>query len=83
MATFASLITSGPPIPGVEMSSEGLLLPLEGNNIQSERFRDQIEASLPLKKQLWQQTVESKIRNQAAVLKYVTGYDARNMAKSE
>lgn len=47
----------------------GMLLPLEGNTIQSERFANQIDASLPLKKQLWQQTVQAKIRNQASVLK--------------
>lgn len=35
----------------------GLMLPLAGNSVQTERFRDQLEASLPLKKQLWQQTV--------------------------
>ncbi|WP_199120686.1 type II CRISPR-associated endonuclease Cas1 [Pedobacter sp. ASV28] len=46
----------------------GLLLPLEGNNTQSERFRYQIDASQPLKKNLWQQTVQAKILNQAAVL---------------
>ena len=46
----------------------GLLLPLAGNTTQSERFRDQINASLPLRKQLWQQTIQQKIRNQAAVL---------------
>ena len=46
----------------------GLLLPLCGNTTQSERFRQQIDASLPLKKQLWQQTVQYKIRNQSAVL---------------
>lgn len=46
----------------------GLLLPLEGNTIQSERFKDQIEASLPLKKQMWQQTIQAKVANQAAVL---------------
>lgn len=46
----------------------GLHLVLEGNSIQSERFNDQIEASLPLKKQLWQQTIQQKIANQAAVL---------------
>ncbi len=57
----------------------GLLLPLCANSVQSERFRSQIDASLPLKKQLWQQTVEHKILNQAAVLKYVSGEDARNM----
>lgn len=57
----------------------GLLLPLYGNDIQNERFRNQIDASLPLKKQLWQQIVAAKIQNQAAVLKYVSGEDARNM----
>lgn len=46
----------------------GLMLPLTGNKTQTERYRDQINASLPLKKQLWQQTVQSKIRNQAYVL---------------
>lgn len=53
----------------------GLLLPLEGHTVQSERFRWQIEASLPLKKQLWQQTVQAKIRNQASVLKRLSGVE--------
>lgn len=48
----------------------GMLLPLESNTIQSERFRAQIEATEPLKKQLWQQTVKAKIANQRAVLKH-------------
>ena len=39
----------------------GLFLPLESNTTQSERFRNQIAASLPLRKQLWQQTVQCKI----------------------
>ncbi len=47
----------------------GLFLPLEGNTLQTERFKNQIEASLPLKKQLWQQTVQKKIENQAWLLK--------------
>jgi len=46
----------------------GLLLPLEGNTTQQERFRNQINASEPLRKQLWQQTVRQKILNQAMVL---------------
>lgn len=46
----------------------GMMLPLESNTLQSERFRAQIEATEPLKKQLWQQTVKAKIANQAAVL---------------
>ncbi len=57
----------------------GLLLPLSGNTLQSERFRVQIEASLPLKKQLWQQTIMSKIANQAALLQTVTGAKQGNM----
>lgn len=58
---------------------EGLLLPLAGNTLQSERFNAQIEASLPLKKQLWQQTIQQKILNQAAVLRHVHGLEAKNM----
>ena len=46
----------------------GLMLPLDGHNLQSERFREQIEASEPLKKQMWQQTVVAKILGQAHVL---------------
>lgn len=57
----------------------GLLLSLYGNKLQAERYASQVEASLPLKKQLWQQTVQCKIRNQAAMLKYATGEDAKNM----
>lgn len=59
----------------------GLLLPLEGNTIQSERFQDQIDASLPLRKQLWQQTVQQKIRNQAALLHELHGIEVGNMKK--
>ena len=57
----------------------GLLMPLSGNSIQNERFRAQIDASLPLRKQLWQQTVQAKIRNQAAVLEYFNGEPFNNM----
>ena len=57
----------------------GLMLPLSGNTTQSERFRNQIDASLPLKKQLWQQTVRQKILNQAAVLNKNTGAIVKNM----
>lgn len=59
----------------------GMLLPLCGNTTQSERFRYQIDASLPLKKQLWQQTVQCKIRNQAAILKTHSHAETGNMQK--
>lgn len=57
----------------------GLLLPLAGNTIQSERFQAQIEASLPLQKQLWQQTIQYKIKNQAFVLQSARKSEAKNM----
>lgn len=47
----------------------GLMMPLSSNSLQSAKFKAQIEATLPLKKQLWQQTVKAKIRNQALHLK--------------
>ena len=50
------------------MHPSGMLLNLEGNTVQSKRFRAQIQATEPLKKQLWQQTVQAKIANQSAVL---------------
>ncbi len=57
----------------------GLLLPLHGNTTQNKRFRQQLDASLPLSKQLWQQTVKAKIENQAAVLKECTGEEMKCM----
>lgn len=57
----------------------GLLLPLCSNTTQNERFRKQLDASLPLKKQLWQQTVKAKIINQAKVLSQYTGTEVRCM----
>jgi len=46
----------------------GLQLCLDGHTLQSQKFKVQIAASVPLKKQLWQQTVAAKIQNQAALL---------------
>lgn len=44
------------------------LQPLVGHSEQTERIRHQLNASIPLKKNLWQQTVVVKIENQAAHL---------------
>ena len=56
----------------------GLLLNLDGHSLQSQRFQAQLEATEPLKKQLWQQTIKAKIRNQAALLK-LQGHEIENM----
>lgn len=57
----------------------GLMLPLYGNTTQNERFREQLNSSLPLRKQLWQQTIQAKINNQASVLKDCKGDEVKCM----
>lgn len=42
-----------------------ILQPLVGHSEQTERYRHQLNASEPLKKNLWQQTITAKIKNQA------------------
>jgi len=67
---FESLLNNNAAIITCNSSHlpHGLLLNLDGNTIQTERFREQINVSEPLKKRLWQQTIVSKIENQAKVL---------------
>lgn len=48
-----------------------MLMNLESNNVQAETYKFQIEASLPLKKNLWKQLIEQKIANQAALMKEI------------
>lgn len=48
-----------------------MLQSFESNNLQGENLRNQINAGEVLKKQLWKQIVEAKIRNQAALLNKV------------
>ena len=61
----------------------GLMLNLVGNSLQSAKFQAQVDASIPLKKQLWQQTVMWKISNQAAMLESVSisNQQLRNWAR--
>ena len=56
----------------------GLLLNLDGNTLQNERWRSQIDASEPLKKQMWQQTIQAKILNQVRILE-LQGVPIKNM----
>lgn len=53
---------------------QGIMLPLFGHTEHSERVKYQIEATEPLKKQLWKQTIECKITNQIAVLEALDCY---------
>lgn len=45
-----------------------MLLNLDGHYLQQELFSAQLQATEPLKKQLWQQTIKAKISNQAQLL---------------
>ncbi len=65
----------------------GIMLPLYGHTQHSDRVKDQLEASEPLKKQLWKQTIECKIENQKEVLCRLGNYyepmiDYQNNVKS-
>lgn len=53
---------------GTNRMPQAMLMNLDANSTQGEIYRDQINASLPLKKNLWKQIVETKIRNQAVLL---------------
>lgn len=56
----------------------GLMLPMHAHNAYVEKLYAQLEASLPLNKNLWQQTVKAKIRNQGMFL-YNMGKNADKM----
>ncbi|WP_340064007.1 type II CRISPR-associated endonuclease Cas1 [Ascidiimonas aurantiaca] len=58
----------------------GFLQPLTGHSEQTERMRYQLNASVPLKKNLWQQTVQAKIANQATHLQ-VRGKNALKLKR--
>lgn len=56
----------------------GLMLNLDGHHMQQELFANQLNASVPLKKQLWQQTIKAKIFNQYSLLKSIIEFDEPN-----
>jgi CRISPR-associated protein Cas1 len=68
-SVFTELIRCGAAVVfcGGNHHPTGMLLPIEGNTVQTERFRQQIEAKEPTKKQLWRQLVRAKIKHQAKV----------------
>lgn len=56
----------------------GLFMPMASNHIFTEKLRYQLESSEPLRKNLWQQTVKAKIKNQARILSR-SGNNIKNM----
>jgi CRISPR-associated protein Cas1 len=68
-SVFTELLRYGAAVVlcGGNHTPSGMLLPIEGNTVQTERFRVQIEAKEPVKKQLWRQLVRAKIKHQAKI----------------
>jgi CRISPR-associated protein Cas1 len=64
-------------------SPAAMMLPLQVHTIQTERFAKQAQASLPLRKRLWQQIVQAKIRAQGRLLRDLHGSDAGLLAMAE
>ncbi len=56
----------------------GLMIPMVSHHAFTEKMFFQLEATVPLKKYLWQQTIKAKILNQAAIL-YKFGIDIQKM----
>ena len=57
---------------------EGLFMPFAANHQYTEKLRHQLNASEPLRKSLWQQTIKQKIANQHRLLS-LHGIKADNM----
>jgi len=76
-SVFTSLVDAGASVVlcGGDHHPAGLVMPLAGNTVQTERHREQIDASQPLLKRLWQTIVTGKLRQQSVVLRDVTGSD--------
>ncbi len=54
---------------GANYAPQSMVLPVVSNYHAAKIIKSQIEASLPLKKQIWKQIVSKKIQNQAITLK--------------
>lgn len=69
-SVFTELLRCGAAVVlcGGDHHPTGMLLPIESNSVQTERFRQQIEAKEPVKKRLWKQIVKAKIKHQAKVV---------------
>ncbi len=67
---FTELLRCGAVIIlcGGDHHPAGMLLPIESNSMQTERFRQQIEAKEPVKKRLWKQIIRAKIKHQAKLV---------------
>lgn len=76
-AVFIELLDAGATVmvTGRNHLPVGMMLPLDGHHVQTERHRAQVEAGAPLKKRVWQALISAKIALQGEVLHHFTGAD--------
>lgn len=76
-AVFLELLAAGATVmvSGRDHLPAGMMLPLDAHHVQCERHRAQVEASLPVKKRVWQTLVSAKVAQQGVVLRHFTGHD--------
>ena len=84
-AVIAGLAESGGSVVicGDKYLPTAMMLPLQTHTTQTERFARQAQASLPLRKRLWQQHVKGKNRAQGRTLRDLHGNDAGLLALAE
>jgi len=82
---FTALVEAGAAVVlcGRDHLPGGMFLPVSGHSVQTQRWAEQLAAKEPVKKQMWRQLVQAKIRHQAKVLGYEseTGKQLLEMAK--
>ena len=59
-----------------------MLLPIQSHYVQSERFAQQAQMTLPLRKRLWKRVIQAKIRAQGLLLRELHGDDGGVVAMS-
>ena len=69
-SVFTKLLEFGAAVVlcGADHHPSGMLLPVESNTLQTEIYRNQINAKEPLKKNLWKQIIQAKIKHQAKLV---------------
>jgi len=77
-SVFVELLAAGATVmvTGPDHLPAGMMLPLDAHHVQTERHRAQVEASEPVRKQVWRALISAKLVQQAHVLTAFTGKDA-------
>lgn len=73
-SVFIELLSAGATvlITGPDHLPAGMMLPLDGHHVQTERHRAQIDASEPTRKQIWRALIVAKLRQQGVILEHFT-----------